>query len=831
MSSQKPGNAKTAEQGESSAISAELWPKVKQLFAAAVQLAPSAREAFLDRECGGNSALRSEVESLLAFADSSTASQPPSLERPTLTAGTRLGEYEVVSLLGSGGFGDAYHAHDLRLHRDVAIKVLPPALSADAAALRRFEREALAAARLNHPHIVTIHAMEHVGGVHLIVMELVEGESLECMIPVTGLALEKFLDLAGELADAVAVAHGKGIIHRDLKPSNIMVDKRGSIKILDFGIAKMTELAAGQPFNVQDTETGMVMGTVPYMSPEQLEGKKLDARTDVFSLGAVLYQMITGQRPFRGDTQAELILSILRHKPKPVVELRADVPVSMQRVLERCLSKHATERFESSEVRDAIQKLRDELASGRRSASDVARIRSLAVLPLENLSHDPDQEYFAEGLTEALITTLAKIGELRVASRTSVMQYKGVHKPVNKIARELEVDAIVEGTVLRVGRKVRITAQLIEATNDRHLWAESYERDLRHILALQADVAQAIAREIQVKLTPMDQARFSAVHAVEPAAYEAYLKGRYHWNGRHGLRKAIQCFEHAITLDPTYAAAYAGLADCFSALMAWGQVPPHESSVKAKRLAQKALAMDSTLAEAHTSLALVVMYEYNFYAAEKEFERAIELNPRYATAHHLFGFYLGAMSRYEESVTELRRAVRLDPLSPLFKCFLGFVYLYARRYDQAIDEFRKALEVDSDLGPALSGLGWAYRCKLLHGTAIATLRKAVELRSADTAALAWLGEAYAAAGHRQKAQKTLEQLNQLSKERYVSPYVIARVHAGLSETEEALRHLEAAYAQRAGWMVLLRVDPCFDDLRPTVRFQDLLRRMNFPETS
>ena len=456
------------------------------------------------------------------------------------------------------------------------------------------------------------------------------------------------------------------------------------------------------------------------------------------------------------------------------------------------------------------------------------RVRSVAVLPLENLSRDPEQDYFAEGLTEALITMLAKIGDLRVVSRTSVMAYKAVRKPLREIARELEVDTIVEGTVLRAGRRVRITAQLIDAAKETHLWAESYERDLRDVLALQAEMAKAIAREIQVKLTPIDQARFGTVRPVNPEAYEAYLQGRYHWNRNHGLRNAIHCFEQAIELDSSHAAAYAGLADCFSALMAWGQVPPNEARVKARRLAEKALAMDATLAEAHTSLALATMYEYDFSAAEKEFERAIELNPRYATAHHLFGFYLGAMGHYEESATELRRAIRLDPFSLLFNCFLGFIYLYARRYHQAIGQFLKTLELDPNSSMALSGLGWAYRSNLLHDAAIAASRKAVELWQTTTS-LAWLGEVYAAGGYKEEAQNTLEQLNELSKHKYVSPYTVARIHATLRETDEAFGWLETAYEQRAGWMVLLKVDPCFDNLRSDSRFQNLMRRMNFPQ--
>lgn len=456
------------------------------------------------------------------------------------------------------------------------------------------------------------------------------------------------------------------------------------------------------------------------------------------------------------------------------------------------------------------------------------QIQSLAVLPLENLSRDPEQEYFADGFTEALITTLAKIGDLRVVSRTSSMQYKRILKPVTEIARELNVDAIVEGTVLRVGRRVRITVQLVDAALETHMWAESYERDLRNVLALQAELAQAIAREIQVKVTSADQARLGKIQAVNPDAYDAFLKGRYHWNKGYGLRKAIQCFEQAVALAPNFAGGYAGLSECLTALTAWGLVPATEGSAKGKRLAQKAIEIEHSQADAHASLALAMMYDYDFLAAQREFERAIELNPASATAHHMFGFYLGVIGRYEESYTEIQRALRVDPLSGIVNAFLGYIFLYARRYDQAIEQFTKTLRLDSSSAPAQGGLGWAYRCKSLFDPAIAAAQRAVELWRGGPSPLAWLGETYAAAGCRNEAQTTLEQLQELSKDRYVTPYGIARIHATLGDKPEALHWLGVAYEKRAEWMVLLRVDPSLDNLRTETYFQDLLHRMNFP---
>lgn len=456
------------------------------------------------------------------------------------------------------------------------------------------------------------------------------------------------------------------------------------------------------------------------------------------------------------------------------------------------------------------------------------KIESLAVLPLENLSGDPAQEYFAEGLTEALITTLAKIGDLRVVSRTSSMQYKGVRKPLPEIARELEVDAVLEGTVLRSGRRVRITAQLIDAPREAHLWADSYERDLRDVLHLQADMAQAIAREIQVKLTPIDGARLSHARVVDPEAYEAYLKGRYHWNRRPAeIGPAIQAFQDAVAKDPTYVPARAGLADCHNTLQAFGVVPAERGCVRARVLAEQALEMDPGSPEAHAALALAAMYHFEFANAEREFERAIEINPRYSPGHQLFAWFLTTQGRYEESYTEYQRAIRLDPMASVLHAMLGFAFLYARRYDRAIEQLVKTIELDPKSGPGYGALGFAYRMTGLQEQAIAKLRKAVEFWPGTTP-VGMLGEAYAAAGFTAEAQASLDQLSDVvSRGGYVSPYLVARIHGTLGRIDEAFDWLETSYRQRAEWMTILKVDPCLDPLRSDPRFLDLLRRMAF----
>jgi TolB-like protein/Tfp pilus assembly protein PilF len=463
--------------------------------------------------------------------------------------------------------------------------------------------------------------------------------------------------------------------------------------------------------------------------------------------------------------------------------------------------------------------------------SPAGAIESIAVLPLENLSRDPEQEYFADGLTEALITNLAKISALHVVSRTSAMQYKGVHKSLREIGRDLGVTGIVEGTVLRSGSQVRISVQLIDASSDSHLWAENYDRDLRDILALQSEVAHAIAKEVRVKLTREEKQQISQVRALDPESYEIYLKGRYHWKrrSRGELAKARQCFEEAIAKDSTYAPAYAGLADCLSLLDWWCFTSTEEGCGKAKQLATKALELDPDLADAHVSLAWVrTFYDYDFASAEVEFKRALELNPSHAQAHSWRGFYLALMGRHEDGCAEIKRANYLDPQS-MVNQVLGVALLFGRRFDEAIIQFEQGLDLDSSFSPAhLWGLCNAYTFKSLHERAIDVGKKAVAVSHGATLFMTVLGEAYAAAGRVDEARSVLQQLQQSSRHPYIPPYFVARIHAALGEKEEALRWLEIAYRKRSGHLVGLKTDPRFDDLHSAAGFQDLLRRMNFP---
>jgi TolB-like protein/Flp pilus assembly protein TadD len=460
------------------------------------------------------------------------------------------------------------------------------------------------------------------------------------------------------------------------------------------------------------------------------------------------------------------------------------------------------------------------------------RIESIAVLPLANLSGDPEQEYFADGMTEELITNLGKISALRVISRTSVMRYKKTEKPLPQIARELGVDGIVEGSVLRVGDRVRITAQLIQAEQERHLWAESYERDLRDILALQSEVARAIASEIKVRLTPQEQTRLASARPVNPDAHEAYLKGRYFWNKRteEGLKKGIDFFGQALEKDPAYALAYTGLADCYYLLADYRFVPWKEAYPRAKGAATKALELDETLAEAHTSLALIKdRYEWDWPGAEREFKRAIELNPNYATAHHWYSNYLEEMGRHDEAIAEIKRAQQLDPLSLIINAVVGLRFRSARRYDEAIEQLRKTLEMDPNFAMAHFLLGGVYKQKGQYESAIAEYQKGRSASGGSVHLLAALGRAYAAAGKRRKALKILGELKELSKRRYVSASFVASIYVALGEKDQALEWLEKGYRDRDAAMVGLNWVPTFDPLRSDPRFEDLLRRMNFPK--
>ncbi len=804
-----------------------------------------------------------------------------------LSPGTRLGPYEILAPLGAGGMGEVYRARDPKLGRDVAIKVLPEAVAGDAERLARFEREARSLASLNHPNIVTIFSIEESGGTRFLAMELVEGESLDTLLASGGLPLSRFFDIAVPLSEALSAAHERGIVHRDLKPGNVMVTREGRVKVLDFGLAKRGPAESDPNLSNTPTESraeltseGQVFGTVAYMSPEQARGGKVDARSDVFSLGVLLYQMLTGRRPHEGASAVDIISSILRDKAPSVTDLRADVPPHLARILRRCLEKDPRDRYQTSrDVFNELKELRAEtsLASPtpppRPAAAPAARaawkrpawvaaaaillaaalylairsgvlrpapraqvseteppvIRSIAVLPLDNYSGDPNQEFFAEGMTDELTADLATISQLRVISRGSAMQFKGKQRPPTpEIARKLNVDAIVEGSVLRAGDKVRITAQLIDARSDRHLWAKSFERSSRDVLALQDELASAIAREIHVQLTPAEQSRLTRAPSVNPEAYDAYLKGRYYFNrpSDENLKKAITLFEEAIALDPNFAPAHSGLSDAYL----WagyneGFLTASEARPKAKAAAEKAIQLDDQSAEGHASLATFkLFYEYDWAGSEREFRRAFALNPNYAFAHDQFGLGLAFQGRFEEAIAEGRRAAELDPLSPQVPLDNSIGLAWQGQYQAAKEQARRAADLDPTFFFPPWENGWIDIQAGKVKDAIPQFQKAKAMESPAFVS-AWLAYAYGASGDRARALAELEELKKLSLRGSVTAFNMALVSLGSGDHARAVAYLEQAYASDTQWLGWLRNDRTFDPLRSEPRFVALMRKL------
>jgi TolB-like protein/Tfp pilus assembly protein PilF len=784
-----------------------------------------------------------------------------------LRAGARLGPYEVLAPLGAGGMGEVYRALDTRLDREVAIKVLPGRLAEDPSALSRFEREARALAALSHPNVLTILDFGREGSVIYTVTELLEGETLRMRLLRTHMSWREAAELGSEIAEGLAAAHSRGIVHRDLKPENIFLAGAGIPKILDFGLARR-EASADPAEHLRkrgqtQTEPGALMGTVGYMSPEQVSGMVADTRSDIFSLGCILHEMVTGSRPFSGRTGAETLAAILRDEPAEPMHPSRPVPAELVGLIRHCLKKLPADRFQAA--RDLAFALRAILAGAPAAApvlAPVARTRqffaiaavaaaiilstvlvvtrglpgrvgavhSVAVLPLANVSGDPAQDYFVDGMTEELIANLAKVEKLRVISRTSVMHYKGTKKLLPNIARELKVDSIVTGSVLRSGDRVRITVQLIRAATDQHLWAESYEKDLTDILTVQAEAARAIVAEIEVRLTPEEGKRLAKVRPVDPEAYDAYLKGRFYWAKfkAEDYPTALEFFQKAIDKDPTYAPAYAGLAHTYRALAFEGLIPPSEGLPKAESAAKKAQALDDTLAEVHFVIGMNRLARWDYATCLDELRKALASSPHDALIRRFYAQALSREGRWEEAIAEGKRAQELDPLSVETNRGLGSIFYWAGRNDEAIRQFKKTIELDPKDARLHDHLAEIYSRKSMYREAIAERHEYLSL-SGDEEAARELGRDFADSGYHQAMKalyrKTLAFMEEAANYAYVSSIHFAVLHAQLGQNDKAFAWLEKALEERQPWLGQLQFDPQFEPLRSDPRFTDLVRRI------
>jgi len=762
-----------------------------------------------------------------------------------LQTGQKVGPYEIVALLGAGGMGEVYRARDGRLGREVAVKILPKTLAENLDRRRRFEQEAVHAGGLSHPNLLVVHDVgDHEGSPYL-VTELLEGETLRQRLQRGPLAPNKVVELGMQIARGLAAAHDKGIVHRDIKPDNLFVTHDGRAKVLDFGLAKLLrdEPPLGAPENdlIPRTQPGLLLGTAPYMAPEQVRGYPADARSDLFSFGAVLYEMLSGKRAFSGPTPMDTMSAVLHDDPPRLAE-RA-IPPGLEHVLRRCLEKAPGDRFRSAHDLALALEMLSALSDGQsltpptgivapaRPAalrSSFEAVRSIAVLPLRNLAGRADEDYFVDGMTEALITDLAKIRSLRVISRTSAMRYKSSDKPLQEIARELDVEAIVEGSVLRIGDEVRITAQLVDTRSDRHLWAESYDRPTQGLLAMQREVARDIAAQIKAAVTPQELARLQTGVAIDPRAHEAYLKGRHHWNRRtaDGLQRGLAAFNEALAIDPGFALAQAGLADVWCVLGVFSFAPPTEAYPRSRAAAMRALELDPSLGEAHVALGwIAAFFDFDWRGAEAHFRSALELAPNHATAHQWYALYLVERGRFDEARALMARAVQLDPLSLMIATTAGIGPHCAGRYAEAAEHLSRALDLDSNFWLAHWMLGRNHEAAGDLDAARKAFERAVETSAGNPQALSGLGHAQALAGDAAGAQAILERLSRLARERYVSAFDFALVETALGHPDEALAWLGRAYAERSfvtgGSLVS---DPRLRPLHELEPYRDLLRR-------
>jgi serine/threonine protein kinase/TolB-like protein/Tfp pilus assembly protein PilF len=843
-----------------------------------------------------------------------------------LSPGTKLGRYEIRSLLGAGGMGEVYRAQDTVMRRPVALKLLPQHFTANQDRLHRFKREAYAVSSLNHPNILTIYEIGAENELNFIATELIEGESLRQHLQRTSLELSEVLDIGMQIASALSAAHAAGIIHRDIKLENVMLRHDRLVKVLDFGLAKLIEhksdevdlKAPTKPMN--RTEPGTVMGTTGYMSPEQARGLEVDERTDIWSLGVVLYEMVTGRLPFEGETASDVVAAILKTESPTLTRYAPNVPAELERIVAKALRKNREERYQvvkdlGLDLKSLKQRLEFETELARTGAlgksgeaqqemigtggatatmpqgavpqsaagsvhtttssaeyivGEIKRhklaaililativaalvtiayfassrssvggdqasvpapsaelgIRSIAVLPFANATGNPDTEYLSEGISEGIINSLSQLTGMKVIARSSSFQYKGKEVNPQEVARALGVEAILTGRVAQHAGGLLISVELVNARDKTQMWGEQYNRKATDLFAVQKEISQEISEKLRLKLSGEDRLQLAKRETGDPEAYQLYLKGRFYWNRRtaENLKKAIEQFQQAVDKDPNYALAYVGLADCYLLLEEYAGTPTSETVPKAKAYAEQALQLDGSLAEAHASLGLIHDSLWQWAEAEREFKRAIELNPNYPTARHWYSRYLRNVGRFDESLAEIKRAQQLDPLSLVITGNLIYSYLATGDVNAAIEQGRKAIELDANSPIGHLYLGLAY-LKQGHPEALAHLQKAVELSDRASEPLGYLGYANATVGKRPEALAIIQEIKGKYARREALGQYLALVYAGLGEKDQAFAWLEKDFQARSAQLPEIRWLSEFDSLRSDPRYADLLRRM------
>ncbi len=792
--------------------------------------------------------------------------------------GQTISHYRIVEQLGAGGMGVVFKAQDSRLERAVALKFLPEKLAQQPRALERFRREARAASALNHPGICTIYDIGEQDGRAFIAMEFIDGETLRNHIHGKALPVAELLELGIQIAEALDAAHSEGIIHRDIKPANIFVTKRGRAKVLDFGLAKLVPKGvaiadddSGGESSSSTSIAGIISGTPSYMSPEQVRGDALDARTDIFSLGLVLYEMATGRQAFGGGTGGAIIEAVLTRSPVSVRAINPDIPAALEAIIEKALHKDREQRYQhAADLLADLQRLKREIDSGRtdqagdsvsllastsgpvsstshavsrtttpqsgsfRAPRASKTISSLAVLPFENVSRDPENDYLSDGITRSLINNLATVPKLRVMAQSTVFRYKGREIDPQAIGRELNVRAVLTGRMMQSGGSLRIGTELVDVATGSLLWGAQFDRKPGDIFVIQDEISSEISGKLRLQLTHAEKKRLVKRHTEDAEAYRLYLQGRHHWNRwtEEGFYKAIGYFQQAIEKDPSYALAHDGVADCY-VLLGWNSyLPPKDAFPKAKVAAMAALEIAPDLGEAHTDLAAVLwLHDWQWAEAQNEFKRSLELNPCYPTANHYYAECLMTLGRNAEALARMKKSLELDPLSLIINVAIGWAYYHARQYDEAVAQLLRTVELDPNYPMTFWILGLIYRETARYNLAISAGEKGVSLSGGSPLMRAALAQTFAAAGAPEKAIEIADELNELAKQRYVAPHFFAGIYVGLGEHDRAIEYLEKSCAEHCHWLIYLHVDPSMDDLRNDPRFQDLLRRVGLPAPS